>query len=80
MSNCSLTSKTNICNFRDCIQSVSTFYKNSASFSDGWIFNLKDKTRKDGSLEKVFVKIFVEPKSFNKVFKNQISKIDTINY
>ena len=58
MSNCSLSEKTNICNFKNCIDSISTFYKeDSASFSDGWIFNLKDK---DKYIEKVFVKMLVE--------------------
>ena len=62
MTSCDLSSKTNICKFRDCIESIDSFERNSHSFSDGWIFNLIDKKYKD----KVFVKIFIDPKSLTK--------------
>ena len=82
MSSCELTSKTNICKFRDCIESIDSFERNSYSFSDGWIFNLKDKNYVD----KVFVKIFIDPKSLSneknidiKNLKKKLEEAETEN-
>ena len=68
MTSCELSNKTNICKFRDCIESIDSFERNSYSFSDGWILNLKDKKYKD----KVFIKIFIDPNSLRNEKKIEI--------